>query len=184
MSGSNDEVQVQSAPLGVQMPSALHEVPVDDDKAVKKAERARLKAERLAARPAKHTAKLITAKNKLPLLSDGLTEDLNDLTGRLTTDELESLSSHLAFIARQRRTVAAVDVTVTVGQVVRIIGGEHRYLNKVGEVVKANRIRCYVEVEGKKLYLFTSDVSSIVDEEVCGVPTDSSSENDSIAQAV
>jgi hypothetical protein len=144
----------------------------DAEKAERKSVREAKRAEKEAARPPKHSAKVATARNRLPKLDDGLTGTFDRLVGELTNVQLETLSSHLALTARERRTSAAISKTVKQGQVVRIVDGDAGYVGQVGTVVKANRIRCYVEVDGNPLYLFTSDVESVENDTVVADDSD------------
>jgi len=134
-----------------------------DEKAERKAAREVKRAEKEANRPPKHSAKVATARNRLPKLDNDLVKTFDSLVGELTNVQLETLSSHLALTARERRTTSAVGKTVKQGQVVRIVDGDAGFVGQIGTVTKANRIRCYVEVPGAEnpLYLFTSDVESV-----------------------
>lgn len=131
-----------------------------------KAQKVALREEKRAAKAAasvpKHMAKLNTAKGKLLPLTGDSQKYFDQLVSNLPTESIETLSGHLSFHVREQRTKNAVNSTVKVGQPVKVTGGEDkRYVGQVGTVVKAQRIRCYVEVAGKQLYLFTSDVEPL-----------------------
>ena len=147
------------------MKSSLTQEQKDANKAIKaekKAERLRLREERTQNQVPKHMAKLNTAKGKLLPLSSDSQKFFDELVGSLPIESIETLSGHLSFHVREQRTTKAVNSSVKVGQPVKITGGEDkRYVGQVGTVVKAQRIRCYVEVAGKQLYLFTSDVEPL-----------------------
>lgn len=122
----------------------------------------------------KNSKKLENAKAKLPPLSvvaqrnlDSLVNGVNDDGNpELSLTDLESLSLHLAFYARAKRTLAANDAKVTLNQVVRVVSGNADIVGKVGTIVRLARIRCYVEVDGKQHYVFTSDVVPVSNETV------------------
>ena len=151
-------------------------------KATEKAEKARVRAEKKADReankPPKHQAKLDRAKSQLPELSAPERAVFDKLVGGATPAELEKLSAHLAFHVRQLQTVTAVSASLEVGQTVRIVSGNQKYLGAVGVVSRSQRIRCYVSIPnvGKEIYLFTSDVVPVND--VDAETVDVSVEND------
>ena len=70
------------------------------------------------------------------------------------------LALHLQHFNRVKATERALGQRVVQGTSVRIVAGDPRFIGLSGTVVKAQRIRCYVEVPGikKPVYLFTSDV--------------------------
>jgi hypothetical protein len=53
-----------------------------------------------------------------------------------------------------------------VGQVVRITGGDPKFIGLTGALERVQRIRCYVRVpsNGRLVYCFTSDVQRIEEE--------------------
>ena len=130
--------------------------------------------------PPKNSKKLENARAKLPTLSPNATGKFGELTKDLDITELDSLAAHLAFYARSKRTLAANDATVALGQVVRVVSGQADLVGKVGTVAKLNRIRCYVEIEEKQHYLFTSDVVPVKTEQTETV--ESPEVNESVAQ--
>lgn len=150
----------------------------DADKAAEKAaieaKRAAKKAERDAAREAKraekaaatgtkapaHMAKVMKAGAKLPALSDTATQFFENLKANLNSFDLSTLALHLQHYNRVEATLRAATQKVENGSIVRIIGGDPRYVGMIGEVVEARKIRCFVDVEevNKPIYLFTSDV--------------------------
>lgn len=146
----------------------------DNAKAEKAKVRAEKKAEREANKPLKHQAKLDRARAQLPELEPVAQEMFDLLVRDYTADHLETLSAHLSFHVRQLQTRTAVDSTLAVGQTVRIKSGNQRHLGKVGVVTRAQRIRCYVSVPNveKEIYLFTSDVEPIANDNVESVDMD------------
>jgi hypothetical protein len=153
-------------------------------KAAKDAERARAKAERDAAREVKraaksaekkpaHLSKVERAASKLPDLGNA-TPYFSELTLNLTGPELAALSLHLQHFNRANATNAAASTKLEAGMNVRIVGGDPRYIGMEGTVAKAQRIRCYVTVEGvnKDVYLFTSDVEQLVSEDASATGTE------------
>lgn len=150
----------------------------DDEKAQAKAEleakRAAKKLERDAARAAKkaekqaaqahkppaHMAKVMKAGARLPALSENASEFFANLKANLSAFDLSTLALHLQHYNRVEATMRAATQKVENGSIVRIVGGDPRYVGLVGEVVEARKIRCFVDVEevNKPIYLFTSDV--------------------------
>lgn len=134
------------------------------DRAAKKQERERVKAEKAAARdkdrPAAHMSKVQKAAAKLPNLSDVAQSLFNDATVNLDVAGVAALAAHLQHFNRTKATERALNQKVNVDDMVKITGGEPRFIGLEGQVTKAQRIRCYVKVEGfkKPVYLFTSDV--------------------------
>jgi hypothetical protein len=137
------------------------------ERASKKTERdavrAAKKAEKEAARKPAHMSKVDKAAERLPTLDDKVAEFFNELTVNFSASQLGALSSHLTHFNRVAATQRALNQKVTLGDKVKITGGDPRYIGKEGLVSKAQRIRCYVDVEGvkKPVYLFTSDVEVI-----------------------
>jgi DNA polymerase II small subunit/DNA polymerase delta subunit B len=138
-----------------------------EEKAQKKADReaarAAKKAEKEANRKPAHMAKVEKALAALPALSETASATLADITGSLELSDLENLAAHIQGTVRLERTKQALDRTLAVGQAVTIVGGDNRFIGKTATVVRAQRIRCYVEVPGfdKEVYLFTSDVQPV-----------------------
>jgi hypothetical protein len=134
----------------------------------RKEERARLKAERDANRKPAHLAKVEKALSKLPDLSETAQATFLVLTdGNLSLPELDALAAHVEGYVRMERTKQALQRTMSVGQTVKIVGGDPKYVGQTGTVEKVQRIRCYVQVPGqeKSVYLYTSDVETISAEE-------------------
>lgn len=136
------------------------------DKENRRLARERAKAEREAnAKPA-HMAKVEKAAKRLPDLNPETQQAFLDIReSSLSLTDIEALTAHLNHHVRFERTRAALETRVEINQVVRIIGGDVRYIGKVGVVTAAQRIRCYVNIEelDKQVYLFTSDVELLSD---------------------
>ena len=163
----------------------------DEAKAARKAEREAVKAEKLAkleaernerrsAREAAKAEKAATKKTidadkkpahmkkvekaaaKLPKLSDQATLLFNEIISNLDAATIASMALHLQHHNRVAATTRARECSIEAGDSVRIIGGDPRFIGMTGTVDRAQRIRCYVEVPGRKpIYLFTSDVERI-----------------------
>lgn len=143
--------------------------------AAKVAARETRAAERAAAREARvvaranrgpaHLKKVAKAAALLPVLSESGTDFLNSVRDRLDAAQQLALAAHIQHLVRVDRTTSAATVraTLKVGDRVRIVGGDPRYVGVEGTVTKAQRIRCFVEVPGKSkpLYLFTSDCEPV-----------------------
>ena len=136
----------------------------DQARAEKKEARAAAKAakqaEKAASRAPAHMAKVTKAAEKLGTLGQAAMLLFNEATANLTQAELTTLALHIQHFNRVKATERALNQKLAVGQEVTIVGGEPRYVGKVGTIFKAQRIRCYVTIEGvaKPVYLFTSDV--------------------------
>lgn len=137
----------------------------------KEAERLQRKQERDAARSAKkaqrdagkkpaHMSKVAKAAERLPRLDTALSDFFNQLTVNFSAAQLQALAANITHHNRVKATERALGQQLKVGDTVKIVGGEPRYLGKTGVVNKAQRIRCYVTIDGvnKPVYLFTSDV--------------------------
>lgn len=132
-----------------------------DNKAKRDAERAKKLAERSAAKSPAHMKKVQKAAERLSPLGQAATLLFNEATAGLSASDLAVLALHIQHFNRVKATERALGQKVTAGTKVTIVGGDSRYIGKSGTVTKAQRIRCYVTVEGstKPIYLFTSDVN-------------------------
>lgn len=137
----------------------------DAERATRKAERDIARAAKLEARNANkqpaHMRKVLKAAEKLGALTQTAQVIFDDATANLPAAQVAILSLHLQHFNRVKATERARVSAIEAGQTVNIIGGDPRFIGKSGTVTKAQRIRCYVAVEGfnKPIYLFTSDVS-------------------------
>lgn len=132
-------------------------------KATRDAARAAKKAERDASRQPAHMRKVMKAAERLGTLSPEATLIFNEASANLPAAELATLALHIQHFNRVKATERALSQVIEAGQTVRIVGGDPRFIGQTGTVTKAQRIRCYVEVEGAKkpVYLFTSDVEQV-----------------------
>lgn len=151
---SDEEKQARDAAKAEQQATA---------KAARAAARAEKQAAKAATRRPAHLAKVKRAAELLAPLGQAATLLFNEATANLTASELASLASHIVQFNREKATIRALSVRLTVGQRVRIVGGDPRLVGKEGTVTKAQRIRAYVQVDGasKPTYVFTSDVEPI-----------------------
>ncbi|MFA6510129.1 MAG: hypothetical protein WCV62_06750 [Candidatus Peribacteraceae bacterium] len=142
---------------------------LEQERAARKAEReqarAAKKVEKEGTRTTPHMSKVTKAGARLPALHEDAQTAFNDLTTNLGAGDLEALAAHLQHFNRVKATERALAVKLEVGQAVRVIGGDPRYIGCIGKVTGAQRIRCYVTVldgagEAKDLYLFTSQVEA------------------------
>jgi len=147
----------------------------EEERAAKLAERERDRAERLAKReqerseriaareaakkPAHMKKALKMAERLAPLGQDALLI-FNEATANLSAAELACLAGHIVQFNREKAIERAASVVLEPGTPVRIVSGDPRFVGKVGNVFKANRVRCYVAVDGtdRQAYLYTSDV--------------------------
>jgi len=144
-------------------------------KKVDDAERAEAKklrdAEREARRAAKavapkgpvHMKKIAKAAAKLPALASEMQRLFDEATTNFSAEQVTALALHLQHFNRTQATERALSQRVEAGSNVRIVGGDPRFIGKLGTVDRAQRIRCYVNVPGFKrpVYLFTSDVELV-----------------------
>lgn len=130
-------------------------------KAARAEERAKKAAERGATRSPAHMKKVAKAAEKLSPLGQAAQLLYNEATANFGAAELASLAAHIQHFNRVKATERALVQKVEGGQTVTIIGGEPRFIGKTGTVTKAQRIRCYVQIEGlsKPAYFYTSDVT-------------------------
>lgn len=129
--------------------------------------RADKQAERQARREARkgavvHMTKVDKAGAKLPTLTDQATEMFNDATTGLTRVQIAALTEHLRHFNRVAATRASLDVALTEGMQITVTAGESRFYGKTGTVIRVQRIHCYVEIDGKEAYLFSSDVEPVI----------------------
>jgi flagellar biosynthesis GTPase FlhF len=132
-----------------------------------RAERQAAKAKATAARKPAHLAKVEKALAGLPNLTEDVSGIYNSLVSAQPADQLLALAAHLQQHVRLQRTLQATAASArpVAGNKVRIVSGDHRFVGLVGTVDRAQRIRCYVTLEGrsKPLYLFTSDVEVVTE---------------------
>lgn len=145
---------------------AQRQVQREASMSTRKAEREARKAAKVAEEADKrpvHMAKVARAASKLPQLSTDASDAFAALTTKLATDQIVALALHLQHHNRVSSTQNALTVRMTTGTAVRIVGGDPRFIGKTGVVSKAQRIRCYVAVDGvaKPVYCFTSDVNTV-----------------------
>lgn len=138
-------------------------------RAAARAERERIRAEKAATKRSTpvHMRKVERAAAALPGLIDGADSIVDDIVSRFSPDQITAIALHLQHRNRVAATIAAVSgPPLRVGQVVRITGGDPRFIGMSGAVEKVQRIRCYVKVPGvtKLVYSFTSDVSPLNEE--------------------
>lgn len=133
-----------------------------------KAERERIRAEKIArkSRGPVHMSKVEKAASKLPQLTVAAATIFDEITSNLPAATISALSAHLNHFNRVQATQRAVGAApLKVGQVVRIVGGDPRFIGQTGHLEKVQRIRCYVKLSdsGRLAYCFTSDVSLLGD---------------------
>lgn len=133
-----------------------------------KAERARIAEARKAAKaqdshPA-HMKKVENAAARLPSLGEVAQTTFEEITRTLNSEQRTALALHIQHFNRVQSTINATKgVDLKVGQVVRIIGGDPKYIGMTGAIETLRRIRCFVTVPGAKkpVYVFTSEVEPV-----------------------
>lgn len=138
-------------------------------KAAREAKKAEREATRAAAKSAPgsaHMKKVEKARAKLlPLSSEAellYSEIIGNFGGPMVNAIAEHLKLHVRMSATKRATEGAA---LPIGTTVRIINGDAKYLNMVGTVVKSQKLRSFVKVEGvrKDVYVFTADLKVVAD---------------------
>ena len=139
-----------------------------DKKATRDTARAAKKAEKDANKSPAHMKKVLKAAERLGTLDQAAQLLYNEAIGSLTAAELAKLATHITHHNRVHATQRALSQKIEVGTQVRIVGGDPRFIGQTGTIFKAQRIRCYVTVEGlkKPVYLFTSDVEAMQAQDV------------------
>lgn len=141
--------------------------PTDEEKAAAKAAKQVLreakKAEKLAGRKPAHMSKVERAAKNLPGLTNRAEMTFNELIVNLTASEITSLAAHLMHFNRAQATERSLTQKLSVGDRVRILGGDPKYVGLMGTLSKVQRIRTYVNVDGftKPAYCFTADCEKI-----------------------
>lgn len=133
-------------------------------KKLRDAEReARRAAKAVAPKGPVHMKKIAKAASKLPTISAEGQRLFDEITTNFSAEQVTSLALHLQHFNRTKATERALGQRVEAGSNVRIVGGDPRFIGKLGTVDRAQRIRCYVNVPGFKrpVYLFTSDVELV-----------------------
>lgn len=123
-------------------------------------------AERESGRSVPHMKKVNRAAEALPSLSRDGVEFFDSIKDTLEVDQVQALALHLLQHIRAEAVKRAASTAVQVGQTVRIVSSNNsKFVGKSGKVVQAQRIRCYVQVDGfdKPAYCYTSDVQVIED---------------------
>lgn len=141
----------------------------DAERAERKAAKAALKSGKTA-----HMSKVDKAAGRLPSLNESAQLILSDATANLSAAQVAALALHLQHFNRVKATERALSTKIEAGMKVTIVGGEARFIGQTGTVTKAQRIRCYVAVEGheKPVYLFTSDVAVVAVAEAAATGTE------------
>lgn len=175
-----EKVKAEKAPKVAKEKDATKEAEKAAKKAAQDAERAERKAKRDAARAEKkaereakqsnkvaHMSKVDKAASKLAKLDESTLSVFKDLTTNLSRAQIGALAEHLNHFNRVQATQRALTAKLTVGDTVKITGGDPRYVGMVGTLDKVQRIRCFCVVEGvsKPIYCFTSDVEIVEAEE-------------------
>lgn len=112
-------------------------------------------------------AKVERAGNRIPKMATMALGIYENAITSLPGNQIVALAQHLNFHHRKQSTIKSLAKKVRSGTVVRIMGGDARYIGKSGLVIKAGRLRCHVAIAGveKRAYLFNSDVIAIVNEQ-------------------
>lgn len=143
--------------------------PTAEERAEAKAQRdadrqARKAAKAAQPKPTAHMKKVANAAAKLPGLGTVAQGTFDEAIRTLNTEQITALALHLQHHNRVQATTRATGgVELKVGQVVRITGGDPKYIGMTGAIETLRRIRCFVAVPGAKrpVYIFTSECTPI-----------------------
>lgn len=138
----------------------------EQDRAAKKAAKEAEKANKIP-----HMAKVDKQAKNLPALVKGAQSLVNDVLQRFDESAITSIVAHLQHELRRKATERALKVELEEGQLVRIVsadGSNSKWVGYLAHVTSAQRIRCYVQPVGtdKKVYLFSSNVKPLTDDEI------------------
>lgn len=128
-------------------------------------ERAARKAAKASTpKPTAHMTKVDKAGARLPNLGAVAQSTFDEAVRTLNSEQRTALALHLQHFNRVQATTRALSAAdLKVGQLVRITGGDPKYIGMTGAVETLRRIRCFVTVPGvrKPVYLFVSDVEAV-----------------------
>lgn len=148
----------------------------DEKKAQRDADRAAKKAAKEAEKASKipHMAKVDKQAKNLPALAKGAQSLVTDVLNRFDEAGITSIVAHLQHELRRKATERALKVELEEGQLVRIVsadGNNSKWVGHLAHVLTAQRIRCYVQPVGtdKKVYLFSSNVKPLTEDEIKAV---------------
>lgn len=140
---------------------ALKDAQKANKKAERDAERTRRKMEKSTVQADKkpaHMKKVERALSKLPKLNEATQLIFNEATCNISGQQLDALAQNILHHNRMMSTVNAMKCNMLrIGDMVRITGGEPKFIGMVGTVVKSRQLRAKIQVEGveKLVYIFT-----------------------------
>ena len=146
---------------------AAEEAAKEEARAAKRAAREAKAAEKLEAKADKkpaHMKKVERARAKLNKLSSEAELIFSEVVGNFGVTAIEDIAEHLMVHARAYKTQRALtQKQLPLGAMVKIVGGDRRYLGMTGTVVHSQKLRAKVEVEGvaKPVYLYTGEAIEI-----------------------
>lgn len=123
-----------------------------------------------------HMKKVEKQAKNLPTLAVDQQELVDDVLARFDETAITAVIANLQFELRKRATEQARHINLEVDQLVRITsaeGSNAKWIGHLAHVTKSQRIRCYVTPVGsdKEVYLFTSNVSPVSEDEVATLTT-------------
>jgi flagellar biosynthesis GTPase FlhF len=128
-------------------------------RAAKKAEKAAARTE-AANRPA-HMKKVENARAKLPPLNQEAELVYNEIISNFGGTTVTAIAEHLKLYVRMSSTQRAMNgKPLEVGATVQVIGGDPKFIGKIGTVVSSQKLRTFVKIDGvkKDIYMFTTDL--------------------------
>lgn len=148
------------------------ETTVTRSKEEREAYREQLRSEREARKAAKasvskpvvHMTKVEKAGARLPNLGTVAQSTFDEVVRTLNPEQLTALALHIQHFNRVQATTQALTAgDLKVGQLVRITGGDPKYIGMTGAIETLRRIRCFVAVPGvrKSIYLFVSECEPV-----------------------
>jgi hypothetical protein len=128
-------------------------------RAAKKAEKAAARTE-AANRPA-HMKKVENARAKLPPLNQEAELVYNEIITNFGGTTVTAIAEHLKLYVRMSSTQRAMNgKPLEAGATVQVIGGDPKFIGKIGTVVSSQKLRTFVKIDGvkKDIYMFTTDL--------------------------
>lgn len=127
-----------------------------------------------------HMKKVERAAGRLPQMGSVASGLFEEATRSLNAEQRAALALHIQHHNRVQSTLQATSSSpLKIGQVVKIMGGDPKFIGSIGAVEKVQRIRCYVSVPGSRrpVYCFVSEVDRLEEDSTSGVP-ESTTDND------
>lgn len=113
-----------------------------------------------------HLNKLVKVKNKLPVLPPEVLATVNTLVN-FDTNVIDNVIEHLKYSIKEKSFTNLLStkdkINLNVGERVKIISGNPKYIGKIATLDEVRKIRCFVKLPEAKgrVYLLISDVEKL-----------------------